>query len=101
MTQDTRALADTVAPATVGRTATAAAAASTHAAPAAASTTAPRTSAMAEALVGSEILKIAAEIRALRAAGTAVCNLTVGDFDPGEFRIPELLERGIEEALRR
>ena len=68
---------------------------------AAATAAAPRTSAMAAALVGSEILKIAAEIRAMRAAGTAVCNLTVGDFDPAEFRIPELLQRGIEEALRR
>jgi len=56
---------------------------------------------MADALIGSEILKIAAEIRAMRAAGTAVCNLTVGDFDSAEFRIPKLFEAGIEEALRR
>ena len=46
----------------------------------------PAVSQMAAALVGSEILKIAAEIRAMRAAGATVCNLTVGDFDPAQFR---------------
>ncbi|HUF27061.1 MAG TPA: aminotransferase class I/II-fold pyridoxal phosphate-dependent enzyme [Gemmatimonadaceae bacterium] len=56
---------------------------------------------MAGGLVGSEILKIAGDIRALREAGEQLCNLTVGDFDPTQFRIPRLLESGIEEALRR
>lgn len=60
-----------------------------------------RASAMAAALVGSEILKIAAEVRALAAEGRDICNLTVGDFASTEFRIPELLERGIGDALRR
>jgi aspartate aminotransferase len=55
---------------------------------------------MASALVGSEILKIAAAIRAMRAAGATVCNLTVGDFDPAQFRVPALLEQGIVDALR-
>jgi aspartate aminotransferase len=55
---------------------------------------------MAGALVGSEILKIAADIRAMRAAGAAVCNLTVGDFDPAQFRVPAALEQGIVDALR-
>jgi aspartate aminotransferase len=55
---------------------------------------------MAGALVGSEILKIAAEIRGLRAGGATVCNLTVGDFDPAQFRIPRALEDGIVGALR-
>jgi len=59
-----------------------------------------RASATAHALVGSEILKIAADVRALVAAGQPVCNLTVGDFSPAEFRIPAFLERAIEEALR-
>jgi aspartate aminotransferase len=59
-----------------------------------------RASALGESLIGSEILKIAAEIRAMRAQGTQVCNLTVGDFDPGEFRIPKLLQQKIEEGLR-
>src|ERR671932_561284 len=58
-------------------------------------------SAMAGGLIGSEILRIAAEIRALRAAGAQLCNLTVGDFDPAEFRIPAFLQARIEEALRR
>jgi aspartate aminotransferase len=50
-------------------------------------------SSLSRSLVGSEILKIAGEIRALTAKGAAVCNLTVGDFDPRCFPIPaELLE---------
>jgi aspartate aminotransferase len=59
-----------------------------------------RESTMAAGLVGSEILKIAAEIRALVAGGRAVCNLTVGDFDPRQFPIPERLTAAIEAALR-
>ncbi|HEU4563221.1 MAG TPA: aminotransferase class I/II-fold pyridoxal phosphate-dependent enzyme [Gemmatimonadaceae bacterium] len=59
-----------------------------------------RVSTMAEGLVGSEILKIAGEIRAMRAQGAEICNLTVGDFDPNEFRIPRQLEEEIEAALR-
>lgn len=61
---------------------------------------APPVSAMAAGLVGSEILKIAAEIRALREKGERICNLTVGDFDPAEFRIPAGLEEEIVRALR-
>lgn len=57
-----------------------------------------RVSRMAEGLVGSEILKIAAEIRALIKSGRAVCNLTVGDFDPKQFQIPALLESSIIDA---
>jgi len=50
-------------------------------------------SALARGVVGSEILKIAADIRALKSKGAVVCNLTVGDFDPAYFPIPgELLE---------
>jgi aspartate aminotransferase len=59
------------------------------------------TSAMADGLVGSEILAIAAQIRALKAEGATLCNLTVGDFDPAEFRIPKRLEELITEALAR
>ena len=64
-------------------------------------TRAARASALGESLVGSEILKIAAEIRAMRAEGVQICNLTVGDFDPAEFRIPRTLEQKIAEALAR
>ena len=60
-----------------------------------------RVSAMSDAMSGSEILRIAAEIRALTETGQRVCNLTVGDFSPAEFRIPGFLESEIAEALRR
>ena len=60
-----------------------------------------RASAMASALVGSEILRIAAEIRAKAAAGHRICDLTVGDFDPRQFPIPELLGESIRAALAR
>ena len=59
-----------------------------------------RVSGMAAGLIGSEILKIAADIRALLAQGHKICNLTVGDFKPAEFRIPALLEEKIQEALK-
>lgn len=58
-----------------------------------------RVSGMAAGLVASEILKIAAEIRGLVRAGTPVCNLTVGDFDPKQFPIPAHLRAGIQRAL--
>jgi aspartate aminotransferase len=57
-----------------------------------------RVSSMATGIVGSEILKIAADIRALVAKGQRVVNFTVGDFDPKQFPIPSALERGIVEA---
>jgi aspartate aminotransferase len=57
-----------------------------------------RVSTMAQGLVGSEILKIAAEIRALMAQGKAICNLTVGDFDPKQFPIPDALKQNIVAA---
>ncbi len=58
-----------------------------------------RIAASAASLVGSEILKIAAEMRALRAAGRSVCDLTVGDFDPRQFPIPERLRDAVASAL--
>jgi aspartate aminotransferase len=73
---------------------------STHATPGAV-TRAGRVSAIAEGLVGSEILRIAADVRALAATGRDICNLTVGDFSPSEFRIPAALEQGIVDALHR
>ncbi len=60
-----------------------------------------RISGMARGLLGSEVLKIAAEVRAIVAAGKDVCNLTVGDFSSTEFRIPRLLEDKIAELLRK
>ncbi|WP_095978995.1 pyridoxal phosphate-dependent aminotransferase [Melittangium boletus] len=54
---------------------------------------------MARGLQGSEILRIAAEIRELVAQGRQVCNLTVGDFDPSQFPIPSALGEGIAAGL--
>ncbi|HET8645875.1 MAG TPA: aminotransferase class I/II-fold pyridoxal phosphate-dependent enzyme [Vicinamibacteria bacterium] len=60
---------------------------------------AARVSRMAQALVGSEILRIAGEIRSLVASGHAVCDLTVGDFSPRHFPIPPRLADGVRRAL--
>jgi aspartate aminotransferase len=54
---------------------------------------------LARGVVGSEILKIAAQIRALKAQGAEICNLTVGDFDPTQFPIPDQLLAGVQKAL--
>jgi aspartate aminotransferase len=54
---------------------------------------------LARGLTGSEVLKIASEVRALIASGRSVANLTVGDFSPTEFRIPRRLETLIAEML--
>lgn len=56
-------------------------------------------STLARGVVGSEILKIAAEIRALKARGAQICNLTVGDFDPAYFPIPAELLDATRDAL--
>ena len=55
--------------------------------------------ALARGVVGSEILRIAGEIRALQARGHAVCNLTIGDFDSRQFPIPDGLLAATREAL--
>ena len=60
-----------------------------------------RFSLLAEGLIGSPILKIAAEVRALLAQGAKICNLTVGDFAPSEFPVPELLSRELAAAVQR
>ncbi|MSR47015.1 MAG: aminotransferase class I/II-fold pyridoxal phosphate-dependent enzyme [Planctomycetes bacterium] len=55
---------------------------------------------MAAGLKGSEILKIAGDIRAQIAAGAKICNLTVGDFDSKQFPIPEFLRDAVIDAIR-
>src|SRR4029077_18585608 len=60
-----------------------------------------RISSMAAGLVGSEILRIAGEIRALVAGGRAGCHLTVGDFDPRYSPTPAELADGVVDALQR
>jgi aspartate aminotransferase len=56
-------------------------------------------SSLARGVIGSEILRIAADIRALKAKGAAICNLTVGDFDPLQFPIPSELLAATQAAL--
>ena len=52
-----------------------------------------------DGLRGSRILAIAAAVRAMLAEGKEVCNLTVGDFKPSEFPVPELLVKEIQAAV--
>ena len=54
---------------------------------------------LARGVTGSEILRIAAEIRAMKAKGAEICNLTVGDFDPAQFPVPTKLLDGVRDAL--
>lgn len=55
---------------------------------------------MAANLVGSEIIKLAGEIKQRIASGQKIHNFTIGDFDPKVFPIPEDLEEAIVEAYR-
>jgi aspartate aminotransferase len=55
---------------------------------------------MASGLVGSEILKIAADVNRLKKEGHSILNFTVGDFDPAHFPIPTRLAELTTEALR-
>lgn len=57
-----------------------------------------RVSKMAENLIGSEIIKLAGEIRERLSRGERIYNFTIGDFDPALFPIPKALEDGIVEA---
>ncbi len=59
----------------------------------------PAVSRMAQGLIGSEILKIAADIRTMVAEGHTICNLTVGDFNPAYFPIPSELRTSIQVML--
>src|SRR5919204_517373 len=56
-------------------------------------------SGMARGLIGSEILRIASEIRTAVTAGQKITNFTVGDFSSREFPIPDRLRDGILRAL--
>lgn len=59
-----------------------------------------RLSQLAETLIGSEIVKLGAEIREKITAGEIIYNFTVGDFDPKLFPIPQLLEDEIISAYK-
>lgn len=54
----------------------------------------------AENLIGSEIIKLAGEVNALIAGGKKIYNLTIGDFDPKIFPIPNRMRELIEEAYQ-
>jgi aspartate aminotransferase len=58
-------------------------------------------SSLAQNLEGSAILRIAAEIRAMVAQGRDVCNLTIGDFSPQEFPVPQILVDATVEAMHK
>lgn len=55
-------------------------------------------SVLAQTLKGSEIIKIGNEINELKKKGEKIANLTIGDFDPAIFPIPNGLKHGIIDA---
>ena len=55
---------------------------------------------MASSLIGSEVLKIAGEIAALKRGGAQILNFTVGDFDPKFFPVPEILKTSLLKNLQ-
>lgn len=57
-----------------------------------------KVSVMAENLIGSEIIKLAGEVKAKIAQGEKIYNLTIGDFNPSLFPIPTALKNEIVEA---
>lgn len=59
-----------------------------------------KVSEMAENLIGSEIIKLAAEVGERMKKGEKIYNLTIGDFDPKIFPIPQKLEEEIINAYK-
>ena len=57
-----------------------------------------KTSKLAEGLKGSEIIKIAGEVNALKMQGEIIYNQTIGDFDSSIFPIPSELKQEIVAA---
>ncbi len=55
---------------------------------------------LAETLIGSEIVKLGAEIREKINSGQKIYNYTIGDFDPSIFPIPQILEDEIIAAYK-
>ncbi|TGD80556.1 pyridoxal phosphate-dependent aminotransferase [Hymenobacter wooponensis] len=55
---------------------------------------------MAGSLIGSEIIKIGNEVNDMIRKGEQICNLTIGDFDPSIFPIPEELQQEITLAYQ-
>lgn len=57
-----------------------------------------KVSVLAQSLVGSEIIKIAGEVNEMKAKGIQIANLTIGDFDPQLYPIPQELQDDIVDA---
>jgi aspartate aminotransferase len=55
---------------------------------------------LAETLIGSEIIKLAGEIKEKQAKGEKIYNFTIGDFDPKVFPIPAAFEEEIITAYK-
>lgn len=55
---------------------------------------------LAESLIGSEIVKLGADIKAKIKTGNKIYNFTIGDFDSSIFPIPKRLEQEIIEAYQ-
>jgi aspartate aminotransferase len=60
-----------------------------------------RLSRLSRGISASEILRIAIEIRDRQLSGVEVADLSVGDFDPRQFPIPDRLREAIHAALER
>lgn len=56
-----------------------------------------KVSKIAENIIGSEIIKLAAEVNEKIKSGETIYNLTIGDFNPKEFPIPQELKEYIVE----
>ena len=55
---------------------------------------------LSETLIGSEIVKLGADIKEKIKSGETIYNFTIGDFDSSIFPIPEKLEEEIVNAYR-
>jgi aspartate aminotransferase len=53
---------------------------------------------LANSLVGSEIIKIGNEVNEMKRKGAQISNLTIGDFDPSIYPIPDELKEEIVTA---
>ncbi len=56
---------------------------------------------LAETLIGSEIVKLGADIKAKMAQGDKIYNFTIGDFDSSIFPIPQEFENEIIDAYKK
>src|SRR6476619_5350968 len=55
---------------------------------------------LAETLIGSEIVRLGADIKEKIKQGEKIYNFTIGDFDSAIFPIPQKLEEEIIEAYK-